>query len=132
MNIELLSESQEDYLEAIYHISEASGEARAKEVATRLQVSQASVTEALHMLKKKKLVNHAPYNNITLTPLGKEYAQAIVKRHLTLKDFFISILNVEESLAEDCSCRIEHVIPDSILEKFVLFIEQSKRNNQTL
>ena len=48
-----LSASLEDYIEAIYHIIEEKLVARSKEIAARLGVSRASVTEALRALSKK-------------------------------------------------------------------------------
>ena len=48
-----LSASLEDYLEAIYHIAAESHEARSKEIAARLEVTGASVTEALRLLARK-------------------------------------------------------------------------------
>ena len=62
-----LSASLEDYLEAIYQVIQEKDAARAKDVAERLGVAPPSVTNALHALKERELVNHAPYDLITLT-----------------------------------------------------------------
>ena len=66
-----LSASLEDYIEAIYHIVEEKLVARSKDIATRLHVSRASVTEALRALAKKELINYAPYEAITMTEYGR-------------------------------------------------------------
>ena len=49
-----LSASLEDYIEAIYHIVEEKLVARSKDIAIRLDVSRASVTEALRALAKER------------------------------------------------------------------------------
>ena len=49
-----LSASLEDYIEAIAHIVTEKKVARGKEIAKRLKVSRASVTEALPVLFPKK------------------------------------------------------------------------------
>ena len=49
-----LSASLEDYIEAIYHIITEKQVAQGKDITTRLNVSCASVTEALRSLSKKK------------------------------------------------------------------------------
>ena len=89
---ETLSSNMEDYLEAIFHISEEKQAARAKDIADRVQVNKSSVTGALRSLSEKGLVNYAPYDIITLTAKGKKLASEIVRRHEALKEFFIKIL----------------------------------------
>ena len=118
-----LSSNMEDYLEAIYHISSEKQAARAKDIADRLKVNKSSVTGALRSLSEKGYVNYAPYDIITLTDEGKMLAEDVVRRHETLKDFFIKILLLEEEDAEEASCKIEHAISDKILNRIINFVE---------
>ena len=118
-----LSASLEDYIEAIYHIIEEKLVARSKEIAARLDVSRASVTEALRALSKKGLINYSPYEAITLTPKGKEVAEDVIFRHDALKRFFIEILTIEESIAEEGACKIEHAAPPEIIARMISFTE---------
>jgi DtxR family Mn-dependent transcriptional regulator len=118
-----LSSNMEDYLEAIFHISSEKQAARAKDIADRLKVNKSSVTGALRSLSEKGYVNYAPYDIITLTDEGKILAEDVVRRHETLKDFFIKILLLEEKDAEETSCKIEHAISDKILNRIINFVE---------
>ena len=118
-----LSSNMEDYLEAIFHISSEKQAARAKDIADRLKVNKSSVTGALRSLSEKGYVNYAPYDIITLTDKGKILAEDVVRRHETLKDFFIKILLLEEAEAEEASCKIEHAISDKILNRIINFVE---------
>jgi DtxR family Mn-dependent transcriptional regulator len=118
-----LSASLEDYIEAIYHIIEDKLVARSKEIAARLNVSRASVTEALRALSRKGLINYAPYEAITLTPEGKAVAEDVIFRHDALKRFFIEVLAIEEAIAEDGACRIEHAAPPEIIARMISFTE---------
>jgi len=118
-----LSASLEDYLEAIHEIAAVKGAARAKDVADRLSVANSSVTNALHGLVERELVNHASYDLISLTPKGLKIADEIVRRHNTLKEFFVQVLALEESVAEDCACKMEHFVPDRVTERFVGFVK---------
>ena len=72
---EELSASLEDYLEAIYQVIVERGEARSKDIVDRLSVAASSVTNALRGLVKRKLINHAPYDLITLTDEGEAVAE---------------------------------------------------------
>lgn len=118
-----LSASLEDYIEAIYHIIEEKLVARSKEIAARLSVSRASVTEALRALSKKGLINYAPYEAITLTDNGKEVAEDVIFRHEALKRFFIEVLTIEDSIAEEGACKIEHSAPPEIIARMISFTE---------
>ena len=120
---EPLSANMEDYLEAIFHISEEKQAARAKDIADRVQVNKSSVTGALKSLSDKGLVNYAPYDIITLTARGKKLAVEIVRRHEALKDFFIKILLIDKDEAEEASCRVEHAVSKNIIDRLIQFVE---------
>ena len=119
----VLSSNMEDYLEAIYHISVEKQAARAKDIAERMQVNKSSVTGALKSLSEKGYVNYAPYDIITLTAEGQTIAKDVVRRHETLKDFFVKILLLDEEEAEEASCKVEHTISDKILDRIINFVE---------
>jgi len=126
---EKISASLEDYLEAIYEIIEEKQAVRAKDIADRLDVAASSVTIALRGLVKRELINHVPYDVITLTPSGKKIAKEVSRKHGILKQFFIKVLAVEESVADECACKMEHVVPDEIMKKFVEFIKFEENCN---
>ncbi len=116
-----LSASLEDYMEAIYHIVSEKKEARGKDIAKRLKVSAASVTEALRALSKRELINYAPYEPITMTRQGKIIAEEVIRRHNALKKFFIEVLAVDDATAEQGACSFEHTAPTAIIEQMVNF-----------
>jgi DtxR family Mn-dependent transcriptional regulator len=118
-----LSASLEDYIEAIYNIISEKKVARGKDIASMLDVSGASVTEALRSLSQKGLINYAPYEAITLTDIGCEVAKDVVHRHNALKLFFIKILDISEDVAEIGACRVEHAAPQKIIDQMINFIE---------
>ena len=120
---EPLSSNMEDYLEAIFHISEQKQAARAKDIADWMQVNKSSVTGALRSLSDKGLVNYAPYDIITLTGRGKKLAVEIVRRHEALKDFFIKILLIDKTEAEQAACKVEHEISKNIVDRLISFVE---------
>lgn len=133
--LQQLSASLEDYIEAIYHIIVKKQVARGKDISTRLGVSGASVTEALRSLAKKGLINYAPYEVITLTDEGRKTAEDVVRRHTALKKFFIDVLAIEETLAEQGACKIEHTAPAEIITRmvnFTKFLEVCPRGGKEL
>jgi DtxR family Mn-dependent transcriptional regulator len=121
--IEKISASLEDYLEAIFWIITAKGVARVKDIAKTLSVKASSVTDALRTLAKKNYINYTPYEVITLTSEGEKLAKSVVRRHQILKDFFTNVLAVDEKLADEGACKMEHNIDHQIVEKLVSFME---------
>jgi DtxR family Mn-dependent transcriptional regulator len=118
-----LSASLEDYLEVIYHLERSNRVARAKDIADQMSVQRASVTGALKALVGRGLINYSPYSYITLTTSGRTVAQDIIRRHETLKEFFISALQLEPQEAEANACRIEHAIDPMAVDRLVRFLE---------
>lgn len=118
-----LTASLEDYLEAIFQIIAEKEAVRPKDIAGRLKVSNSSVTGALRALAERRLINYAPYDVISLTAEGRAAAGDVARRHEILRDFFVNVLAVEPSDADEAACKMEHSIPRSILNRFVQFAE---------
>ena len=126
-----LSASLEDYLEAILNLANESNFARSKDIAKSLGVSQASVTGALRVLKKKGLANYKPYDYVTLTESGRTAAAEIATKHNILKSFFAGVLGVESDVAQQAACKAEHTLGPKIIAKllcFIDFVTQSSKN----
>ncbi len=113
----------EDYLEAIFNIVSEKGGVRAKDIAKYLGVKAGSVTTALKALAKSNYVNYQPYEVITLTSKGLTEAKEIIRKHEILEDFFVEILGAKPKVAEEGACKMEHVIPDEIVERLISFTE---------
>ena len=118
-----LTESMEDYLEAILDLERTHKVARAKDIAERLQVQRGTVTGALKALAEKGLINYAPYSFITLTPAGTTIAREISRRHQVIRDFLTEVLRIPLATAETTACRMEHVVEGMVLSRLVCFID---------
>lgn len=118
-----LSASQEDYLEAIYHIARLKKVARAKDIAKRLNVRASSVTNALRILSSLELINYAPYDLVTLTDKGLVQAKEIAARHEALANFMITVLGVDPVEADQVACKMEHSVPKSIVNRLIQYAD---------
>ena len=118
-----LSDSLEDYIEAIYRIIHEKNQVKPKDIANALNVAGASVTGALRALTEKGLIHYAPYDEISLTPEGVAIAEDIYNRHRRLKTFLKETLGVPEEEANQTACRMEHIVSPSIIHRLVRFVE---------
>jgi DtxR family Mn-dependent transcriptional regulator len=112
-----LSASLEDYLECIYNKISLNNSVKAIEISKALDVSRASVTEALNKLAQKEYIKYGRYKAITITDTGIQKAKEIINKHKVLQDFFEKVLDIEKSEATETACKIEHVVTENILER---------------
>ena len=117
-----LTASQEDYLEAIYHVVQENRVARSRDLVRRLGVNSSSVTQALHGLSERGMIHHEPYGAVTLTPDGERVALDVIRRHEALRTFFVDILGVDPEPAEEAACRMEHAMPREIVDRLLAYI----------
>ena len=103
-----LSQSLEDYLEIIYNKIKENSSVKAIDISRQLNVSRASVTEALNELGIKK-------------------AKEIVSRHNELS-LFLKNLGVCDVEAEETACKIEHIISDNVQKRIKAFNKFCKQN----
>ncbi|HUU91555.1 MAG TPA: metal-dependent transcriptional regulator [Phycisphaerae bacterium] len=118
-----LSESLQDYLEAIYLLAQRHGVARMKEIAARVGVGKSSVTCGVQALAERGLVNYEPYQYVTLTETGEVMGKALLRKHRVLKRFLMEVLGVPEEEAEAVGCKMEHAIKGDVLDRFVRFLD---------
>ncbi len=126
-----LTASLQNYVEAIYWISNSKKAARAKDISERMEVGKSSVTAALQTLSEKGIVNYAPYDVITLTEAGLAVARKLVRRHEVIRDFFVRVLSVDSEEADAAAGAMEHSVTDTILDRLIAFIEFVERCPQS-
>ena len=105
---------------------ESAHKIKAVDIAKKLNVSRASVTEALQKLAHKEYIIYEKKHPIELTEKGIEIAKNVIHKHRILCDFFVKILKIEKEEAEINACRIEHVITQTAFEKIAEMIKNQK------
>ena len=75
---EQLTESLEDYLEAIAELIAVEGHAHAKEIAAKLNVKMPSVTGALRQLEKMGCIHYNTHYPVQLTEKGRLIAEDVI------------------------------------------------------
>lgn len=129
-----LTPHMEDYMEAIVMIAATGRIVRVKDIAKKLDIKMPSVSAALAKLKDMDLINYEKYGYVQLTEHGREIAERVLKRHNCLIDFFTSVLQVENGLAESEACKVEHDLSPhtySLIHRFMDFYraEESAGSN---
>ena len=112
-----LSNSLEDYIEAVRNIELEKGCATVGEIAESLNVKKPSVSLAMKQLKERGLVEYTQYAPVRLTPQGRRIAGKIIVSHGILFDFLREELALTEERANEVACQIEHIMTFEEIEK---------------
>jgi Mn-dependent DtxR family transcriptional regulator len=79
--------SQEDYLEAIWVLTDEKGYARVTDLADRLQISPASASKMVRRLHEVGLLTYERYRGFSFTPRGRKIGRLLYARHQILERF---------------------------------------------
>lgn len=118
-----LQESGEMYLESIYVLSQQQPAVRSIDVVEYMGYSKPSVSRAMGLLKNGGYIEVDAGGFITLTDAGREVAQRIYERHTVLAELLVR-LGVEQEIASEDACKIEHVISKESFEALKRHIQQ--------
>ena len=121
-----IHESAEDYLETILILKERSGQVRSIDIATEMNYTKPSISVAMKKLRENGYIEVDKDGFITLTASGYEIASNIYNRHKVLTDFFIS-LGVDQKVAAEDACKIEHDLSDETFEKIRTHAEKTAK-----
>ena len=130
-HIDNLTETMEDYIEAIKLLQDEHKTVRVKHIAEKMNVKMPTVSSALSVLSRKNLVKYEKYDYVELTEEGEKIALSLLQRHKAVKRFLIDILQVDENIAEKDACGMEHHISKQTVDhilKFLQYIESCPRS----
>ncbi|MCD7834055.1 MAG: metal-dependent transcriptional regulator [Lachnospiraceae bacterium] len=116
------NESQEDYLECIFLVTQKKGFCRSIDVANKLEVTKASVSVAVSKLQTSGYLRVDEDHMLRLTDSGERLARKVYDKHKTLKEILVKA-GVDPERAELEACRMEHVISDDSVSKLKATIE---------
>ena len=121
-------ESAENYLETILMLRNKLGPVRSIDIVNELSFSKPSVSVAMKKLRESGHVLVDEEGHITLTESGLAVAETMYERHLLLSECLIA-LGVDEEVAKDDACRIEHVISQQTFEKMREHVNRHKEED---
>ncbi|MFB6204079.1 MAG: metal-dependent transcriptional regulator [Candidatus Nanohaloarchaea archaeon] len=107
--------SKQNYLRAIYELTDGGdSNTTTSELADYLEVSNASVSEAIQKLESDGLVCRVPYKGFTLSPVGREKASELEEKYSVLEQFFgeLGVKNPEKE-----ADAVAHAISMEAVEK---------------
>jgi Mn-dependent DtxR family transcriptional regulator len=108
------SSAVEDYLERILELINMKGYARVVDIAQRLQISKASVTNMVQRLDAEGLLKYEKFRGLVLTTAGEALARNITHRHQLLTDFLKLLGLDDEVIYHDVEGMEHHISPPTL------------------
>ena len=118
-----LSRSVEDYLKAIFAITERGEAASTSTIAAALDVQPASVTGMVKRLAETGLLQHVPYRGVRLTGKGIREALRVIRRHRILETYLLQRLGYAWDDVHEEAERLEHAASEGLIDRMAAALE---------
>ncbi len=118
-----LTRSVEDYLKAIYTLTEREESASTSALAESLDVQPASVTGMVKRLAECGYLEHARYHGVRLTEGGSREALRIIRRHRILETYLHMCLGYSWEDVHQEAERLEHAASDVLIDRMAAILE---------
>ena len=118
MPVSDLSPVAQDYLKIIWSATEWSDRpVTVKQLAERMGVRAATVSDGIRRLAEQGLVAHERYGGVELTEAGRAHAVAMVRRHRLIETFLVEELGYGWDEVHDEAEVLEHAVSDQLVER---------------
>ncbi len=119
----MFSQSEENYLKAIYHLGNSSQKGvSTSDIANKLDTKASSVSDMIKKLSDKKLVEYKKYYGVNLTKKGKLIAASVVRKHRLWEVFLVDKLNFTWDEVHDVAEQLEHIKSKKLMEELDSFL----------
>lgn len=119
----MLTHAEENYLKAIYHLSQTEDEGiSTNAIAQKVDTKASSVTDMIKKLSDKKLIKHQRYKGVFITDLGKFTAKMIIRKHRLWEVFLVEKLNFNWDEVHELAEELEHIQSEKLINALDAFL----------
>jgi len=123
----VLSLVEENYLKAIYHLSEdGKVQVSTNAIADAIQTKPASVSDMIQRLDRKGVINYTKYQGVKVTEEGLEAALKVIRKHRLWEVFLVEHLNFSWDEVHDVAEQLEHIKSSHLIERLDAFLGYPK------
>jgi DtxR family Mn-dependent transcriptional regulator len=123
----MLSLTEENYLKAIYHLSDGGTKAvLTNELAEAMSTKAASVTDMIKKLSAKEVITYEKYYGVNITTQGKSEALLVIRKHRLWETFLVDKLGFAWDEVHEVAEQLEHINSPRLIEKLDEFLGYPK------
>lgn len=118
----MLSQSEENYLKAIFNLSQSDDRVSTNNIAEALNTKPSSVTDMMQKLSEKGLIDYVKYQGVCLTVEGRNRAISIIRNSRLWEVFLVEKLGYAWDEVHAIAEQLEHVHSDSLVDRLDAYL----------
>lgn len=123
----MLSLTEENYLKAIYHLSDSGAKSvLTNELAEAMSTKAASATDMIKKLSLKDLITYEKYYGVNVTSKGKTEALLVIRKHRLWETFLVQKLGFNWDEVHEVAEQLEHIHSTRLINKLDEFLGYPK------
>ncbi len=123
----MLSFVEENYLKAIYHLSQTGDcDVTTNALAEEMKTTPASVSDMIKKLSKKKVVNYQKYKGVNVSEEGKLIALQVIRKHRLWEVFLVEKLSFNWDQVHEVAEQLEHIKSPLLIQRLDEFLGYPK------
>ena len=123
----MLSFAEENYLKAIYHLSQHGKEAvSTNAIAESLKTTPASVSDMIRKLAKKEVILYQKYQGANISEEGKKIALRVIRKHRLWEVFLVNKLRFNWDEVHEVAEQLEHIKSPLLIQRLDEFLDYPK------
>lgn len=119
-----LSALERETLKSVYRLAGPEGTARPGDIGEALSISPGTITARFKKLDERGLVEHRPYQGVSLTKLGRIAAVASIRRHRIVERFLSDMLGYPWDQADSLAVTFEHSLPTEVVQRMYVALDR--------
>lgn len=122
-----LSHTEENYIKAIYHLSNGGQQAvSTNTIADELNTAAASVSDMIKKLANKELLNYKKYHGVNIDEKGRKAALSIIRKHRLWEVFLVENLSFNWDEVHVVAEQLEHIDSPLLISRLDEFLNFPK------
>ena len=105
----MTTHTEENYLKALFSLSEESGEITVARLSKKLRVKMPTVTSMMKKLAQRKFVLYTRYEPMRLTGKGRKAALLIIRKHRLVEMYLVKKMNFSWEEVHELAEQLEHL-----------------------
>lgn len=119
-----LSAAERETLKSVYRLGGPEGTARPGDVAEALSISPGTITARFKKLDERGLLEHRPYQGVSLTRQGRIAAVASIRRHRIVERLLSDMLGYPWDQADSLAVTFEHCLPTEVVHRVYVALDR--------
>lgn len=122
-----LTVAEENYLKAIYHLSDGGKKSvSTNDIAAEIKTKAASVSDMLRKRGEKEVIEYRKYYGLQITESGKRLALQTIRKHRLWEVFLVEKLNFAWDEVHEVAEQLEHIQSPLLIQRLDAYLNFPK------